>query len=96
MSPDSNSDPEVFDLVDDLSKPKRSRPYPVTELVVQLLQLAAYDISKYKRNTLTSYWITSRARDICDYIHDRIEASETDQSWDAFDDYVELVPFLEE
>jgi hypothetical protein len=89
------SDNDGFDLFKHLSDLKVPDGCQVTQLIIQLLTAVAFDISKFKHNTQAAYWVTSRSRDVCKYIHEQIIIAETDTTWASLDRYATLIPIVE-
>lgn len=75
--------------------------YQATKLSKYLIGVIANDVSKAKRNTLTSYRLVELVRDICCGIDSRIadveadEDEDEDYDWTKFDEYTQAIIPLE-
>lgn len=87
-----------FTLYDDLTKTRAgtTSDYAATDVIKFLVQTIGHDACSVKRNAQSTYWLVSRARDICDAIHDLIAKVDSENDWTSYNKYTDMIDPLEE
>jgi hypothetical protein len=67
----------------------------VTELLIKLLEIVAYDACDAKRNLHSWYWSVSAFRDSIDAINELVATAGKGSSWVAYKRYTTMIPELE-